>query len=407
MTYNKGWTICVTIFIIGTILQLSVGKINLECFQFPINIILGTVFLVFGFGFHFLSNKIKKLRCFTTPTAAITSTVSLLFLIILMGLTKQLPATFDVSNQNILFRTGFMQMTVSWQFTLISLYFLAILWLIIIKRLSRFNLKDLGFIMNHLGLFIAHFAAILGNSDLQRLQISVPLNDAKMHAINEINKIVQLPFSIELNSFTIDEYPPKLMLIDKHTGEALPKKNPKIVSVEKTPSISELSEWKLEITKYFPSAAAIYNKDTIIFVEYHSDGATSALHVKATNVKNSTMQEGWISCGNFKFPFVDLPLNENVNLTMTTPDPKRFTSHITIKTKNGDTKDALIEVNKPLSIAGWKIYQTSYDVSKGKWSQYSVFELVKDQWLPIVYIGIGMLLIGSILLIFSKPNKIV
>lgn len=43
----------------------------------------------------------------------------------------------------------------------------------------------------------------------------------------------------------------------------------------------------------------------------------------------------------------------------------------------------------------------------GKWSAYSVFELVSDPWLPVVYIGIYLLLVGAvgIFLIASSKRK--
>ena len=68
-------------------------------------------------------------------------------------------------------------------------------------------------------------------------------------------------------------------------------------------------------------------------------------------------------------------------------------------------KEACVEVNKPLSFTGWKIYQLSYDESKGKWSTYSVFELVRDPWLPLVYIGIWMMIAGAIGLFVFAPTK--
>ena len=40
-------------------------------------------------------------------------------------------------------------------------------------------------------------------------------------------KMRELPLAIELQDFTIDEYPPKLMLINNETGEALPSRNRK------------------------------------------------------------------------------------------------------------------------------------------------------------------------------------
>lgn len=37
-------------------------------------------------------------------------------------------------------------------------------------------------------------------------------------------------------------------------------------------------------------------------------------------------------------------------------EPRRFASDVMVYTKDKQTKEACIEVNKPLSIAGWKIY---------------------------------------------------
>lgn len=41
----------------------------------------------------------------------------------------------------------------------------------------------------------------------------------------------------------------------------------------------------------------------------------------------------------------------------------------------------------------------------GKWSNVSVFELVTDPWLPIVYTGIFMLLIGAVGMFLTAGRK--
>ena len=403
--YIEGWTICGGIFFTGMILQFFSGKITPDSFHFPVNLILGAVFLLLLLLFYLFSRKIKGLQWFSGYIAAITSLSSLLFLIIVMGLIRQLPSSLDFSKESGFVRTGFMQMTVSWPFLLLFLYFLWILGWVVLKRLGRFTWKNTGFILNHAGLFTALFAALLGSSDLQRLQMTVPLNVSEWRATNERNEMVELPLAIELKSFTIDEYPPKLMLLDNVTGEALPKKRPENVSVETCPLTAGLLEWKLEITKYLPFAAVLINQDTVNAIEYQGEGATSALYVKARNVIDNTQKEGWVSCGNYLFPYSSLRLNEKESLIMPEREPKYFVSDITVYTKSGEIKNAIIEVNKPLSVAGWNIYQLNYDRAMGKWSQHSVFELVKDPWLPVVYLGVGMMLAGAIFLFISAPVK--
>ncbi|MCL1932880.1 MAG: cytochrome c biogenesis protein ResB [Candidatus Azobacteroides sp.] len=404
--YIEGWTICSGLFITGIVLQLYSGKIAPDLLHFPINLISGVLFLIGLLLFHLISIKVKGIQWFAGYAAAVTSLSSLLLLVIIMGLTRQLPSSYDLSRENGFVRTGFMQMTVSWPFILLMLYFLWILGLVVLRRLSRFKWKDTGFVFNHLGLFIALFGAVWGSADLQRLRMTVSMDTPEWRATNEKNETVELPLAIELKAFTIDEYPPKLMLLDNITGEALPKKEPVNVSVETCPFEAELLDWKLEIVKDLPYAAGISNSDTLNYVEFHGEGATSALYVKAHNVTDDTRKEGWVSCGNYLFPYASLRLNEKMSLIMPEREPKRYASDVMVYTKSGDSKEASIEVNKPLSVAGWKIYQLSYDETLGKWSRYSVFELVKDPWLPVVYSGIGMMLVGAVFLFISAPKKI-
>ena len=73
-----------------------------------------------------------------------------------------------------------------------------------------------------------------------------------------------------------------------------------------------------------------------------------------------------------------------------------YLSDVTVHTKSGITVRDTIRVNKPLSVRGWKIYQYSYDMAKGGMSDISVLELVRDPWLPYVYLGIFMMLIGAV-----------
>jgi cytochrome c biogenesis protein ResB len=65
-----------------------------------------------------------------------------------------------------------------------------------------------------------------------------------------------------------------------------------------------------------------------------------------------------------------------------------------------------IEVNRPFHIAGWTIYQLGYDTEMGRWSNLSVLELVRDPWLPVVYLGIFLMIAGAgFLFITGKPKN--
>ncbi len=399
--YTEGWAISIGLFITGVVLQLTTGKVDATLFQYPLNALAGGVYLFFLIMIYVASRKAVALQWFYSLTASITSLTAWMVLVIIMGLTRQMAPSATVTHGKLLSGLGFMQMTVSWPFMLLFLYFLSVLGLVTIHKISRFRLKDIPFILNHAGLFITLLAAILGNGDLQRLRMTASLEGPEWRATDDAGEMVELPLAIELKSFTIDEYPPKLLAIDNTTGKALPENNPENILVETAPLSGSLLDWYIEVTNSSPMAACVRGTDTMNFVAFHSEGATTALMVKARHKTDGTEKSGWVSCGSFMFPYVSLPLSDSVSLVMPEPEPKRFASEVTVYTKEGERTDALIEVNKPLSIGGWKIYQLSYDETKGKWSRTSIFELVKDPWLPVVYAGILMMLLGSVCL-FTK-----
>ena len=86
--------------------------------------------------------------------------------------------------------------------------------------------------------------------------------------------------------------------------------------------------------------------------------------------------------------------------------PKRFASDILILTKSGKKISATVDVNQPVSIEGWNIYQYGYDTQMGAMSSISILELVSDPWLPFVYTGIWMMIAGAIsMFLFGVRRK--
>ena len=78
--------------------------------------------------------------------------------------------------------------------------------------------------------------------------------------------------------------------------------------------------------------------------------------------------------------------------------PKRFASDVVVKGKSGEETSAVIEVNKPLKIDGWKMYQYGYDEEAGVEGKMSILQMVKDPWLPLVYLGIFTMIAGAFLM---------
>ena len=74
--------------------------------------------------------------------------------------------------------------------------------------------------------------------------------------------------------------------------------------------------------------------------------------------------------------------------------PRQFTSDIMV-----DGKAMSVSVNNPCYIQGYTLYQDSYD-----WEalQYTVLQVVRDPWLPVVFLGMSLLALGSVLLLFGR-----
>ena len=283
---KEGFLIGGGLIMAGLMLELSVGPVNWDAFRWPVNGIVMTAFLSIIALIYLLRKRIHVFQFIGTHQAAIPALVYAVVLTIIMGLTRQ-----EVNG------TWLNNMLSFWPFVLIYVYVAVILGQIILRRTKRMvygpwsmvNLKrDIPFLLNHLGLFLAMTTATLGNADMQRLKMITVKGEPEWRALNSQQQIVEMPIAIELKEFIMETY---------------------------------------------------------------DDGS-----------------------------------------------PRRFASDIQILTKTGKNIQTTVEVNKPVVVDGWKIYQYGYDTQMGAMSQYSILELVSDPWLPLVYTGIYMMLAGAVCL---------
>lgn len=289
---KEGFLIGGGLIFAGLMLELSIGPVDWDVFRWPVNGIVLAIFLSTIAFIFLLRKKVYGFQFIGTYMAAIPALVYAVVLTVIMGLTRQ-----EVNG------TWLNNMLSFWPFVLIYVYMSIILGQIILRRIfnfhfSIFNLKrDIPFLLNHLGLFLAMTTATLGNADVQRLRMITVKGEPEWRALTQEQQIVEMPLSIELNEFVMETY---------------------------------------------------------------DDGL-----------------------------------------------PRRFASDIQILTKTGEKIRSIVEVNKPVEVDGWKIYQYGYDTQMGAMSQYSILELVSDPWLPLVYTGIYMMLAGAVCLFaFGKKKKL-
>lgn len=399
-SYKEGALIGAGLLVIGILLQITVGGIDWSRFAFPVNVIVLVVYIICLATMHLLRKRVYLFGWLSHYSAAVSALLWVVGLTVIMGLIRQVPSGH--ASGDIL---GFSQMISSWPFVLLYFWMVTALGLTILRASFPFKVRRLSFLLNHIGLFIALLTATLGNADMQRLKMTTRMGNAEWRATDDKGHLTELPLAIELKDFTIDEYPPKLMLIDNETGHALPEKSPVHLLLEEEVKTGSLLDWQLTVEQSIPMAASVATVDTLRFNEFHSMGATYAVYLKAVNRKSGITREGWVSCGSFIFPYKALRLDSLTSLVMPEREPQRFASEVKVYTKEGAIMEGIIEVNRPMEVDGWKIYQLSYDETKGRWSDVSVFELVRDPWLPFVYAGIIMMMLGAVCLFVNAQKR--
>ena len=272
----------------GLLLQVALGPIDWSLFAWPVNGVVLILLLASIGAMYALRRKVYAFEWMMHAGAAVPCLSYAAALTILMGLLPQV-------------RVGgipwLSQMLSFWPFALIWTWMMVISALAALNHLLRWKVREIPFLLNHLGVVVAIVSATLGNADIKSLQMTVYTDEPEWRAVDENGTVQEPGLAIELHRFTMELYPDQT--------------------------------------------------------------------------------------------------------------PKRFASDISVYTEDGKNLRGTVEVNKPLKVNGWKIYQYGYDVTKGPESTYSVFQLVKDPWIAWVYLGIFMMIAGALcLMLFMAPKPV-
>ena len=196
-TMKEGFLFGGGIIIAGLALELSVGPVVWDAFAWPANGIVLAGFLMMIAMMSILRKKVYAFQFLGTYQAAIPAMVYAVILTIIMGLTRQ-----QVGG------TWLNDMLSFWPFVLIYVFIATILGLIIIRRALHFNnwKRDIPFLLNHIGLFLALTTATLGNPDMQRVKMITVVGEAEWRALASDGSIKEMPLAIELKKFIMDTY---------------------------------------------------------------------------------------------------------------------------------------------------------------------------------------------------------
>ena len=398
---KEGFAISIGMMVTGLLLQFNMGAVEWNLLSWPANFVVLVAFVLGAIMLYAVRSKVYALKFLATMYCAVPALVITSALTIIMGLTRQVADGQPAADW-----LGITRMLSFWPFVLLYVYVAVILSQVTIMQLFHFKWRKLPSLVSHLGLLITLLTATLGSADMQRMRMMVNKETPEWRVIDpSTGTMKELNIAIQLKEFTIDEYPPKLMFYDEVRGTMLPEGNPEVLLIDNAFKVGELQGWQIEVDEVLDEAQPVMNADSTSYVEWHQSGAVTALHVKATMPDGSRCVSGWITSGSYMFPYQLLPVTQHQSIVMAEREPQRYLSSVEIVTESGKHEEADILVNQPYSIGGWKIYQLNYDTTRGKWSEISVLELVRDPWLPYVYVGIYLMIAGAVLLLFTAQKS--
>ena len=194
---KEGFLIGGGLIIAGLALQLSVGHVVWDAFAWPSNGIVLAGFLAIIAILFLLRKRVYAFQFVSTYQAAIPALVYAVVLTIIMGLTRQLKDGTWLNN-----------MLSFWPFVLIYVYIAVILGVIILRRLTHLSswMRDVPFLLNHLGLFVALTTATLGNADMQRVKMITTVGEPEWRALTQQGAVKEMPIAIELKKFIMETY---------------------------------------------------------------------------------------------------------------------------------------------------------------------------------------------------------
>lgn len=391
-SYKQGFLIAFTLPIIGLLLELILRGAPINIPSFPYNAIFLGVFLLLIATLSWFRRESALIKFLSSIPASVSAIVVFTLIVLLMGVIPQ-----ELSKNNFITALGLNHILHNVMFMFSFVYLVTILSFTTCKKIVPFKWKNVSFILNHAGLLIVLTGGVLGTADMYRLKMVCGYNTPVWFGTDKEGKQFELPLALELQRFDIEYYEPEIVILDNKTEEVIKIKPKPDAFVERGKTIQLNKEYSVTVDTFYLHTFESNQK----FYPVESIGSTQAAKIRVIHPKTKKeIVQGWISAGSFLQNPRYVRTNE-VTFALGTPKPKKYSSVFKLYSPNKEPHLVTLEVNKPIRCNGWKLYQLSYDSNKGKWSEYSVVEAIKDPWLPFVYVGFMMLILGSLFLIWQ------
>ena len=392
--YKRAFARCALLFAAGTALQIIFGDIDNSFLRYPWGLIIAINYLYLLVLIHFQTDKWPWLKRLYDGYACVSALASMVVVTIIFGLTRQDPAT-----EGVVGLLGFSRMTSSWPFNILLLYFTTTTGLAVVDDLHHWRQRRLAAVLSHLAVFVLLVVGVFGSGDKQRVNVTTQVGHTTHVGLTDDGEQVQLPFALTLKEFTMDEYPPKLYVLDTRTESS----SMDFLSVEAEGVAADIEGWHIVAERSIDMAGR--RTESGEWQQMEHIGAAPAVYVKARHQLSGEEFEGWVSCGSFVFEPSYLMLGGRYAVAMPRREAKRYLSRVELLNEEGQTHLYNIEVNHPARVGGWYIYQMGYDTQRGRWSEVSVLECVRDGWYSAVHIALWMMLAAGVVMFLTAGGR--
>lgn len=389
--YKRAFLQCLFLFVIGLALQFLLGDVPGRLLSYPWSLVVAINYAYILVLIYVFSDKFGFLKSLFDGYSSIASLASVMLMCVLFGLVPQNP-----NMQGFFSVIGFTRMSASYPFNLLLIYFATTLGLKTIDDVRHIKQRRLFVVLSHASVFVVIVASMLSSADKQRLKVVVPIGHTVHMGWTEDDEHVELPFAIKLNDFDVSYYAPKVAVYDavhhQQSNETIQLEDERRGNIK---------GHNIRVVEYVSSAVFDESGD---YVVSDAEGAAPAAKILAQTADGEFV-EGWISSGSHTVQPQYLSLSQSEVLLMIPPMPKRYMSQIEVVERGGETTSHRVEVNKPVKVGPWYIYQSGYDTERGKWSKISVFECVKDSWYPVIHYALWIILLSGLMAFFSFGTR--
>lgn len=193
---------CALLFLAGTALQLIGGNADASFLTYPWTIIVAVNYIYLHVLMYSYSHKWKWVKGLYDRPAYLSSLFSLLILTLFFGLITQ-----DGSTEGLWGMLGFTRMSSSWIFLLFFLHFMTALGMKVIDDVHHWRKRKLPVVLMHVAFYVVLLSSVLGSGEKVRVRVMAHQGNPVSVGITEDRKMVELPFTLMLKEFSLEEYP--------------------------------------------------------------------------------------------------------------------------------------------------------------------------------------------------------